>query len=417
MIEQIVEFSTKDGDELEFNSSFNGKYGINPSTLNRYTWEYYNEGLHSDLSPYAAAQDRGTQRGIVLRFRPNYQFPFKSLSVEGINIPYYGMTSRIIGTITLQVTTTINATTPGWPNVEWAQLVSLWHLWDEDNFADLFNAKMRIVCGQIDPAIAGYNLEKIYRLDPVGNGDYNLVIFPQWQVTITGVPFLNFGRERIDNFFGTKQIVDGGFDYTGYNNILFQRTTLPRDDIIYLNSRVVVQENPDMCFSRNMQNINQTSIVASFCINEDKSKSEYSRTGYPNPHRRFVAKNHMNSPVTTKVRRDFCCVHYIDFWFTYGEKQEPLYEEFQLRNNAIGGVPANTTDARSILRYKIKAGAQNISWVNQVANLGYSNTFADFRDTTTYSDFAHAIFKDIGIFGVFNKCDCLIEREETYIKP
>lgn len=397
-IEQAVEFSTRGGIETLNNVSRPQAWWTNSNPNGATTqWQWTFTEMHKDAIPRFAA----IQRGLVLRFEPKYQFPFKSLHIDSVNLPVWGMMSHVIGKVIMTLDGIPAPPTPNtynYPDVSKVEGVFTLIGWDCQSAHDVLMKYYKILTAQVHPDIA----DKLLEFTSTPSGAYSAV------VKVPGVTFkVDFLVQnqlyvnRLERFFGRK--VNGLTStylapLTGYDPMEF-----PFVYNIRLNTRLVTQQLAERSFSRNLESTTQTQVIASFPWT-GRSMEEVGGGAAIQKH--FFAVAPTISKNTLTSAKDFCCVQSIDFWFTYGENDDNLYETF-LPSIEDSFTPTNvlsedaawskvTTYDRSsppvqLYTFDLKDGPAQVDSQTVPPSRTWVDVF--FR-------------RELSIFGTFNRCGC-----------
>lgn len=398
MIEQAVEFSTRGGNiEYVNNISRGTGYTLSPGQrFKGWTWSYGK--TKSDIA------STNFQRGVIFKYEPTYQMPFGSLTINSISIPRWGMMSHIGGRLRIGIVVANPATNLPVPD-------------------DKFGPNPSSVIYEAD--LVGFDCDSAYEVIQKMLDDMMAYFAPNCRsLIVTASPTRtgqilfktgNYTTMRMDNKacvnwgFDIQRTTDflGNYDGTAYDNppasyFYTGICRFPFGNNIRLNCNAVVSQAPERNVSRNMEIRTNTQHVATFPLSAGKQHSlgpGHGTRGY------FTCKNPNMNPTVIKQTRAYCCVQSLEFWFTYGDNDDNLYEAWNQTADDI--TRFNTID----VAYP----------TNPPANVTRSvrNGIRTLTNTMPYSD-SKAYFEILTqleptIFATLNQCDCLEDRASKYI--
>ena len=388
MLEQAVVFSTSGGIEFTDNIS---RTTLNPNAKFK-GWTWRNE---VPLVLHAKTTSLQNQNGPVLRFEPGREMPFESLSIDAIQIPRFGMMSHFVGPMAWELTIPLLAgltppatATPGWGTQATKVLVTgFFTAYDCNSPVEALRKWTRMLTKYVDPVIKDPVVwEQGGLMDAI-----TLTLSPGFSLKIWGdtATLANnaIGSGGYGDFWGSvinpNYIFASTTSYTLDVGVFFH-LNFPTAKDIRLNSKIVLHQSAERNYSRNMEKITSTQLLASFPL-------AHTNTNIALPSH-FFMKNPATSPTVLKATRSNCCVDYIDFWFTYGDDENPLY--------FVPGTGFLAADLKTTVT--VTGGTRGTGW--NATEGGFTGSV----DETLRNLFKEGIF----IYATLNKCDCPEDRDK-----
>lgn len=333
---QAVELSTRGGDEFKSNVSRDAAFrtGYQYGGLTS-SWQYTIVGGHANQPGPTTPPLPERNRALYFRFEPKHQFPFRTLHIDSINLPVYGMMSHFIGlaSITIQNIPSPQPNAQGitYQDIRRVDYIGLFVGWDCDSALDVMNKYYRIMTARMDPAIS----KKMVTFEKSPAGALLVVVhIPNviFRISFAGQP--EFGYvDRPERFFGRG--ISGV-------NATFDKPLCGRDPMefpfltnIRLNTRLVTQQLSERNFSRNMEQKDQTQVIAVFPW---ASRTQQTVGQGPGLSKAFFANVPTLSETTLMSTKDFDSIQSMDIWFTYGENDDNLYEFFPLGRDSTSAL-------------------------------------------------------------------------------
>lgn len=397
-IEQAVEFSTRGGVDFTYNVSRPQEYWPEQDPKGATTsWQWEFREMHKDCFPPFA----DIQRGLRLRFEPKHQFPFKSLHIDSVNLPIWGMMSHVVGKVEMFLIGLPSDPESPYAYPEIASCYGIFTLvgWDCQNAHEVLQKYYKILTAGLNPDIASRAVEFIQ----TPSGAFCAVVkIPGVQFGIIFYDNNQLYQDRLNRFFGRN--VNGYTASYGAPIVGLDPMEFPFVNTIRLNTRLVTQQLAERSFSRNLESTTQTQVIATFPWSS-RSLEEVGNGSTIQKH--FFAVAPTISKNTLTSTKDFCCVQSIDFWFTYGENDDNLYETFMpssfdqfaeddpaLPDASWTRVNYLNADSELLYTYEMHDGP------NEVDN---GNTSDDTKNRTWTDIFFR---RELSIFGTFNRCGC-----------
>jgi hypothetical protein len=355
-------------------------------TYNEWTW-YLEQPLPYMQNQITQAILPSTiNRGLVFRFNPAHQFPVSKIKVDAVDLPRFGMQSHFIGRVTLTVSLEITprnnkrsvqdafSTTTGFFNTfqvrDWTQpssvsLIACWDGYDCDSPIEVLNKYLKVVLASFDP----WGRKNMVQFVETSCGSINMILGPDVTVMFdihdqgTDDSIYNFSQTlkicyfettNSKKFFGqltrfmlftrfkdADPSLTGGPVCTYYkhspatqlnggntrNNFPTARVhslgrfTFPFASQVRLNARIVGSRMFDRNVSRNLQSASSNTVIATFPFSAQKSKSGYGA----GINRNMYIKNPSKDSSEIEFISSFSHIHYMEFWFTQGSSDLPLY--------------------------------------------------------------------------------------------
>jgi hypothetical protein len=349
-------------------------------------WTWYMEG---SIESMKSASEQAKQRGLVFRFNPYNQMPVSKIQVEAIDLPRFGMQSHFIGRVSMSINN-FNATVgykastaaasdfiSAWPQPNTVKLTCCWDGYDCDSPLEVLNKYKDILLSAHDPSTR----DNLIKFVPTSCGSINMVLAPYIQVqfdlfdqgTDESLYKYLYGSyqlayilpNNVTKFFGqltnfgfNRKAVQYGLVIPSSYSYLSQdlevgdestinsgsqmvnslgRFTFPFASQVRLNARVVGNKMFNKNVSRNMQDAEATTLIAVFPFSSQKTKSGFG-AGISN---NMFIKNPSKGPVDIEMLGDFTHIHYMEFWFTQGSSDEPLYIPYTYLTNVTPPNPQN----------------------------------------------------------------------------
>jgi len=324
-----------------------------------------------------------SERGVVFRFQPHDQFNWQRISLDAFQLPTKPMTIGYLGVITITlenqmsgqpISTLINTITLSF-NVDASIFNDSLELieWINDRILDAFDNEQQATYGEAVPVPDAWVW---YRLRPYWGPSGNLCIANRntninvrftfrptayapnvnatfWQnqygwYKAFGLPTVN-GLQNITQLLIEHQ--------STYSSPLIP--TLLRNPTINVHCRRIQSDTSDKQFTRNM-NDKSSDLVSVLSLTQNES----------NDARKLNAKHDLyvtavpKQPVFMEVRNrtQFCCTMNLEFWYTYGQEQVPLYQVYNAAYN-VGDNPADSISTLyTIGPFTITQNMGNLYW-------------------------------------------------------
>jgi hypothetical protein len=395
---QAVEFSTRGGLEFWYNvSRQNLWYDPKPqNSVPTTSWQWTYRDAQADQNP-SLFTERFQQRGVQLRFEPKHQFPFKEFRIDSIAIPVWGMRSHVIGKVVVFIDGIPEPTIPGYTHYN--QIIAILPLvgWDCQNPIEVMNKYMKIVTAKLPP-----NDRDIITFTSTNTGAFRPVC--KYQGVNLTITFLDSYEAnytmRLERFFGRG--VNG--EVFTYENPKcgFDAMEFPFLRDIRLNTRLITQQISERGHCRNLESFTQTQQIASFPWGSRNLENCGEGAGIAKP---FFALSPTMAANTIKSTKDFCCIQSIDFWFSYGEDDDNLYEPTLFPN--FDDDPYDPRSFYLFVEYYV-GGEPNSSFtfnegpreIDVTENNGTGNPS---QPRSWADDFFR---RELTIYGTFNACGC-----------
>ena len=386
---QTVIFSTRGGNEFLSNAALGSapNFALVPGLANRADrkfdqWTFTAEGV--DPRFVSSGGPVSNNRGLVFKFNSYYPMPVEKIQVEAVDLPRFGMQTHFIGRVTMMLTNaaatvdksnvTVNGASSAtkislWVEPKSVKIVGCWDGYDCNSPLEVLNKYRKILLASFDPS----GRENYLRFVESSAGSLLVVLAPGmtlqfdihthqtddtlWNyigITIPTLPIIRILPTNATKFFG--QLTPFAFhsmattygyaaaqnSYFGYSlaatNTGGQQINNNRDQMVHamgrftfpfghqarLNARVVANKMIDRNFSRNMSLPDSSQLIAVFPFAASKGNSGYGANIQTN----MFIKNPLKTPTDIYYNDDFKYIHSMEFWFTFGDDDLPLYEPY-----------------------------------------------------------------------------------------
>lgn len=321
---QAVELSTRGGEEFDKNVSRDSSFRLGvPSGDLTTSWQFELRDFHKDIVPGTTVN---RNRGLYFRFEPKHQFPYRTLHIDSVHLPIWGMMSHVVGKVEwiIEGIPDPQPTNLGFSYTPIDRVAFTGFLvgWDCDSPLDVLNKYYKLLTASIDPRIA----ERMITFEKSPAGAFFPVIhIPGVTMVIRRLPSNSLYSERFDRFFGrgVHNVLHG----YGAPNAGLDPMEFPFAYSVRLNTRLITQQLAERNFSRNLESTTQTQHIATFPLTTRTLETLGQGSHIYNA---FFAVVPTLSETTLTSTKDFDAVQSVDIWFTYGENDDNLYEFFPL---------------------------------------------------------------------------------------